>query len=533
MYDLWETHGKSTPEEMNKVTWAAGDPIALVWTGQQDNDWSDPLNWTPNVVPGISSNAIVPVGLDNYPVVTEAGSLCNYLTLEAGAQLTVPEGVSLNINGDLRIEGDGLGIGSVLEHGNMKVAGFAEVQLYMDESRWHYFSPPLANQVANPFYGMYLYSYYPENTEKPWYNIVDENTRLKDGLGYKVWSMPDNPGPKSVTFRGSGADLHNIVYRLPLENKGIFGDYDFVGNPYLSAIDWDHPSWEKTGIAASIYVWNGVQYLSWNGALGDLPDGVIPAMQGFFVAMDGTTSNPSLVLKNEARVHGPDPYKNSEGSAALQLHVKGNGYYDNTFICFNKDATNTFDSQLDAYKIMGLEEAPQMYTRAGEDLVKINVLPLTLSDCDVPVDLIAPEEDEYTLVITGQKSFSHYDQIFLEDKLTGKLIDLSVVQEYKFSAGPSDTEDRFVVHFKNSAPSQPKENELYIYSHSSSIYLDDRDGIDLPEQVEVYDLSGMCVLSVQLDGNARNVVNPGVQTGLYLVKVYTGSTIHSKKVFLK
>ncbi len=532
MYNLWESHGKSTPEVMNHLLWTPGDQN-LVWTGSVDSDWNNAGNWDQAMIPGMNTNVLIPSGVANYPVVSAAGSACNYLTMELGAELTVPEVVDLTVYADFKMEGSDAGIGSLLEYGNMRISGFAEVQFYMDESRWHYFSPPVANQVANPFYGMYLYSYFPENTEKPWYNIVDENARLKDGLGYKVWSMPANPGPKSVTFRGSGADLHNIVYRLPLENKGAFGDYDFVGNPYLSAIDWDHPSWEKVGIAASIYVWNGIQYLSWNGAVGDLTDGVIPAMQGFFVAVDGTTSNPSLLLKNDARVHGPDPYKNANGSIALQLHVEGNGYYDNTFIYFNKDATKAFDSDLDAFKIMGLSEAPQMYTRAGDDLARINVLPLTLTDCSVPVELITPEEDEYTLVISGQNNFNHYDEIYLEDKHAKEVIDLMVIPKYTFNAGPAGKKDRFVVHFKNSAPSNPKEDELYIYSHGSNIYLDDRDGIDLPEHAEVYDLAGNCLFSAQLEGSVKNVLIPNVQTGLYLVKVYTGSTIHSKKVFLK
>jgi len=113
------------------------------------------------------------------------------------------------------------------------------------------------------------------------------------------------------------------------------------------------------------------------------------------------------------------------------------------------------------------------------------------------------------------------------------MIDLADMDEYTFTAGPLDESSRFMLHFKNSQPSAIKDGDLQIYSYGSSIFLDATNGADLPQHAEVYDLAGNCIFTVKLNGNGLNVLNPGASAGLYLVKVYTISTIHSGKVFLK
>jgi len=529
MYDQWSQFGKSAPEEMNFVTWSSDAGITLMeWTGDVNSDWTEPGNFSPNGTPDASNNVIVPSGLTNYPVVDAPGA-CNFLILESGTRLTVPSGNALIVNGALVLKDGREGVPSVLEYGDLTVNGFIDAQVQMDDNRWHYFAPPLAGQVAGSFIGLYLYSYDTETDS--WINIVDETTPLQAGMGYKAYTFGTDHNVGLATYRGDGADMISGDYSLPVSYFAS-NPFNFVGNPYLSAIDWDNASWVKTGIAASVYIWDGVQYISWNGSTGDLTDGIIPAMQAFFVATDGSTTTPELTVSNLARVHGTDLYKKS-GDPGMRIRAEGNGYYDNTFICFDTDATPGFDSRHDAYKFMGLEEAPQLYTMAGTEKTRINVLPLSLADRSVGVDLVASVEGEYILSFTGQHSFTHYDMITLEDRLLQKTTDLSEVQEYKVSAGPDDDPDRFVVHFKNSLHEGLGANDLRIYSYGNKIILEDLDGEDLPEHVEIYDLEGKCIFSTDLGESNVNILDPDAKAGLYLVKAYTGSTIITKKVLLK
>lgn len=531
MYDKWVEFGRSAPEVMNHIIWSFGDETLLTWTGETDSDWNNPSNWDPNIAPSGSCNLIVPGNTSNSPVVSGTSNFCNYLTLETGAQLTVPTVTDLTINGALILKANSKGTASLVEFGNLNVSGFVESQFHVSENRWHYFASPLSNQSANPFYDLYLYSYDP--LTGVWPNIVDETTSLMNGVGYKVWSPTDNPGTKTIVFRGPGADLHNSSYDLPITYSDIYDNYSFVGNPYPSAIDWDDASWVKVGIGASVYVWDGTQYIAWNGSTGDLTDGIIPALQGFFASDDGTTSTPQLTVNNLARRHGVEPYKKSESQNVLKLRIEGNNYYDNTFITFNEEATEEFDSKFDAFKILGREEAPQLYTLAGNQKLRINVLPTLETDYSVAMNLNVTNDNAYEINVSGVENISNVSSVTMEDKKIGVTIDLFKQSKYSFTAGPLDDSARFVIHFKYLEQLEDYDEEVSIYSFGDNLYvINPTEGEEL-DKIEVYNLAGQQIVSRPLDQISKNVINMNVNTGLYLVKIYTSSQVYSQKVLLQ
>lgn len=532
MYEQWTNHSKSAPEVMNHVTWSANPSVTfLKWTGNENSDWGNADNWDENMIPTANTNVIIPSGLPEYPIIDGISGVCNFLTMESGAQLTVQQGADLQVNGPLLHRDGRYGIPSLIEYGNMSVTGFIEAQMQLNEDRWHYFSPPLANLTANSFYGLYLYSYNPN--DGTWVNIVEETTPLADGVGYKVWTYDEDAGVKNVLFRGSGADLHSGIYNLPVNYSDVNDNYSFVGNPYLSSVDWDHGSWVKDGVGASVYVWDGVQYLSWNGSIGALTDGVIPAMQGFFVVDDGSNSSPVLSVSNLSRTHGPDPYKKSDGSMTLQLKIAGNGYYDNTYISFDPDATKNFDPQYDAFKIMGREEAPQLYTVVGEEILSINVLPNISSYGSIPINLDVSVETTYTISFQGIKNFPKDYTIFFVDKQDDVFLELTGNEEYIFSASSGDDTDRFEIKFNDNGLNDREDADIVIYSFDGSVYVDNPKATYIPEEVRIYALSGELVFSSNLGTSEKNIIHLDVEVGVYLVKVYTSSKIFTKKVFLK
>ncbi len=331
-YVPWLDAGHGTPSH------------STTWTGVLNTNWHEDSNWDNNA-PCWPIDAIIPGTPANQPMVF-ADEACNDLTMEAGSKLTVSNGNTLNVNGDLLMEADENGFASLVENSGINVSGNTSVEYYLTESRWHHLSPPLTGQTASVFWDIYLYSH--DEATNTFTNIYNENTPLNVGEGYQAWTSPSIIGTTTVTY--NGGDLNSGSYFLPVSNTGT--GFNFVGNPYPSAIDWDNLSWIKTYIDGTIYVWDGDlgQYLSWNGSVGDLTGGVIPAMQGFFVTANG--SSPLLAVSNGARLHGVEPYKESVADL-IELSVTGNGYSDNTFINFNKDATVGFDSDFDGYKMFG------------------------------------------------------------------------------------------------------------------------------------------------------------------------------------
>ena len=69
------------------------------WLGATNTDWATNSNWDLGV-PESSSNAFIPSGLSNYPVVSEiTAAVVNNLTVENTASLSIENGGSLIVNG--------------------------------------------------------------------------------------------------------------------------------------------------------------------------------------------------------------------------------------------------------------------------------------------------------------------------------------------------------------------------------------------------------------------------------------------------
>lgn len=75
---------------ISNVITAASSCGAVTWTGNINNDWSNPSNWSTGVVPNANYDITIPQGLTNYPV----------LDVNTGAKnITLETGATINLNG--------------------------------------------------------------------------------------------------------------------------------------------------------------------------------------------------------------------------------------------------------------------------------------------------------------------------------------------------------------------------------------------------------------------------------------------------
>ncbi len=72
----------------------------LTWNGSADNNWANSANWTPNQVPSIGVSALIPVGPTIWPQINGTAHAFD-LTIEAGAALTIMDGGSLHVEGEM------------------------------------------------------------------------------------------------------------------------------------------------------------------------------------------------------------------------------------------------------------------------------------------------------------------------------------------------------------------------------------------------------------------------------------------------
>ena len=90
----------------------------LIWDGSTNTDWSDPTNWTTEIVPNANFDVIIPSGMPNYPV----------LDIDTGAKnLNMAAGSSIDLNGHLFTIA-----GQISASGNPYIEGATEgSELYM------------------------------------------------------------------------------------------------------------------------------------------------------------------------------------------------------------------------------------------------------------------------------------------------------------------------------------------------------------------------------------------------------------------
>jgi hypothetical protein len=305
-----------------------------------------------------------------------------------------------------------------------------------------------------------------------------------------------------------------------------------MGNPYPSGLDWD--LCQRTNIDGAVYVYDGDngQYISWNGAVGSLADGIVPPMNAFFIK---ASENPELEILNDARVHATANFYKSENFVEdlLALKVEGNGFSDQTYIHFNADATEGFDHDLDAYKLLGIEAAPQLYTKTGDTWLSINELPYSGEEIAIPLSLKVGKDGDYTISVS-QNTFWETVDISLKDIQTQITYDLRTNTQITIHHSTVNSPDRFLLLINGATGLEenlPVDDGIEIYSYGNQVFIKtDEPG---QAQVGVYNLLGQLVLQRNLSGFKNLTGLKITSTGFYLVTVKTEKAIKSQKVFIR
>lgn len=227
---------------------------------------------------------------------------------------------------------------------------------------------------------------------------------------------------------------------------------NLIGNPYDEAIDWNHPSWTRTNLSETVQVWDpGLDggtggYRTWNGLVGDLREGVIPAGQGFHVEALGP--GPELVVTEAAKlgVEGPtygltgnDP---PSAATAFSLRLSGTvGGVERTievFVSLSADASAGFDAR-DARRLAGAPGAdalrlyaliPGGYQQEGAALSIVSLPVAPRGAIEIPIHAEAlmagtPSAADARLSWEGTR-LNGGGAVALRDTRTGALYDLSV-----------------------------------------------------------------------------------------------------------
>lgn len=490
------------------------------WTGNVDDDWFNSGNWT-NGVPSTIKDAIIPVVDPNpYPVI-DAAADCKQADIATGAALTVGVEGSLtshntfNNNGDFTVKSSPIDDGSFIDMGLITGAGSFTIERYVEEMKWHYVSTPIADGLSMIYYDIYLKEFSEETGT--WTYIAPVDIPMIPMKGYATWASTALTGSKTVYYVG---ELNSGSYTTELtrhpealhNHKG----FNFIGNPFPSAIDWDQSTgWTKTNIDNAIYFWNPNlgsvgSYVSYPPTGTNGATNIIPSGQGFMVHVSNDQTAGSITVNNNSRLHhGKQFLKGSQAEPAhpflsLKACSELNPYSDETIIQFFDAATIGFDPLSDALKMPGLDEAPQLYTLISDPYkLSINTYPDLVVNTIIQLGFETGISGIYTIEVKDLLNFDMSTDVILEDKQTDLFINLKEQDTYTFFAGVLDDAERFNLHFLNNSfgiDDQVVNNKVQIYSHSNYIYLVNPTKESMSGNVEVFDVLGRLVLEEKVNG---------------------------------
>ena len=528
-YRVRAYHTSSTSLNSNTITISTNTAKTSTSSG---GSWSTSGNWSPSGAPTIYDNIVIAA---TSPIMVDVNNaICNDIMINGSALLTINGSGALTVSGTLTNSAGNGGL-VIADGGSLKtegtVSGGATVSRTISGPAWHQMSAPVTGQ--NIFTG-YTDMYAWDEVNYQWLNhnagTFPDATYLP-GKGYLVsWAAGATKDFAGTLNSGDYATGTGSIPALTY-TSGKGNGFNLMGNPYPSALSGTIDTWTKTNVDNSIWVYDNGSYLTWNGSTGTLTEGIIPAMQGFWVKANAT--GPSMTIPNTARTHSTQSYYKS--AKALQdmilLSVEGNGYKDGIVVNFNDEATEGYDGTYDVLKMYGDAAAPQFFCQAADKELSIDVLPYSRTRT-IPLGLKVGYDNTYTLRVK-ENTFYPSVSIVLEDLKTGQSIDLQTHPEYTFNALTSDNASRFKLHFGGAlGVDDPKTTEaLSIYANDNQLCL--AVNAALAGDVYVYNMVGQLLLQQKLENSALTRIAITGPSGYYLVKVVTGQKTFTGKVFIR
>jgi len=477
----------------------------------------------------------------------------NQVTVEDGATINVASGKEMTlhlhssngmtVSGDVTIDGtltvdsgspfiitsDASSQGSVINNGT--VTGDANVQCYTTSGGWHGMSAPVNNQTANALYlggnpDVWMKSY--NESDNSYTYVTDLNTDLGDMKGWMVFietGAAANTYSYSGSMRGDVGIADNVVRTSAGDSYG----YNFVGNPYTSAIDWDGAGWTKTNVDNATYVYNNGNWASYIAGAGSNGGSQYIAMnQGFFVQVSDGSATGTLQMTTESCVHNDVSFKKNPRDTKqeiIRLQISDNDLIDETVIRINSDATEGWDGNLDAHKLFSFNNAlPQIYS-TDNGFMSINSLPEEVAT--VLLDVVGKDGNQMTI---SALEVGNYDQMLLYDEYLEEITDL-IKDDYTFTYSNNIT-DRFSLSFLiTDIEEESTVSQLDFYTYSSNkkikVVVENNDFAN----ISIYNLLGQEVASTTASSpeSSFNINN----SGYYLVTVTNNINTVTKKVFVK
>jgi hypothetical protein len=447
------------------------------------------------------------------------------------------------------------------------VSGLFNVELFLagggnPDYKWHYVTTPeddygkavLTTDIGNP-YNLLNYREDLVTTDKStgwnWndgYNSTPGFSTLQTLLGYDVYVA----GDQTARFTSSilpGDDFTNGNISCGPGDAAQRG-WNLIGNPFTCAVDANQFILSNKLVDKSIYFTQNNQYFAWNTNTQEgtgSASNIVPGLQGFFVHAESGLGSRNVTIPEASRQYttsslykGVQVAKGTKGSHSypfLKLNVSdGLASTDESIVYFFTDATSSFDTDYDAYKLLSDNQAyPQIYTISDNTNLSMNGLPIPDKITTVPLNIRIGVAKDYTINVLNLENLSDCKVTLIHGT---KRIDLKANPSYTFSAAVGTITD-MAVEFDMSVPTDvnvpSKDQTACWYSNGNVFIKTDLAGFADNSTVLIYDLNGKVVFSksnISLVTGETVEIPVSLNNGFYITSVTNKNIRLAKKMVI-
>ena len=566
------------------------------------NRWSA-TGWSAGIIPDLTTAIVIDA---NYSTLVDGNIQACNLTVNAGATLFIDNGTfaeighNVVVNGNLIVESSG----SFVQDANsgtftLNTGGYAAVnKITPPKANWYYYtywsSPVTGETVEDAFPnvdGDRRFSFNAANFSDTNGDNIDDNgddwqyalagTVMVPGVGYAATEarlfMPGASG--SATFEGP-FNTGDIDVNITSNPANLADNWNFIGNPYASAIDFDaFYAANNTIVDGAAYFWSqasppsaanaGNEKLNFSqndyavyaagagggtaGGTSTIPNGFVPSGQGFFIAgiNDGiaTFTNAMRVAditgaSNSQFFKGNTSKSSADSENRLWIDLTSdNGAFNQILMTYVENAT-AFDDGLafDATKIISYNAPVALYTQIPQSDKKYVIQSkgsnsITEDEIfNLGFSTTITVETTFKLAIAKHEgNFLTQHNIYLKDNLTNTFHNLSE-SDYEFTSDPGEFNERFQIMFSANALST---SEIETDTAQVSITQLDSESFKFSSStskitsITVFDLLGRNVQELKGSKNIEVYKLNTLSNAIYVAKIKLENGLIISKKFVK
>jgi hypothetical protein len=487
-------------------------PLA-VWTGEVDDDFSNPSNWSSGDVPDANSDITI---ASNSVIDISQNITFNSMNISAGA--------------------------SIISSGTM--TGPVTFTRNLPSSDWYLISSPVVGQDIDAFVSASNLAVGSSGTSNLGFANYDNNT--------EVWSYYQSGATGTGNFiPGKGHSVKSAFSSNNISFTGTFNDadasialanntngYNLIGNPYLASVSVVELLSANSALLSEQTAWLWDESVDAYVQKNLAEDLELAPGQGFFVLAN---TAGSFTITEAMQSHSSDTFQRPTSRPEINIVMSNGKDSRNTNVYYIDGTTTGWDNGYDSSIFAGLANEFAIYTHvitngSGRNLGIQSLPDNNYENMVIPVGIHAESETTITISATINNLPTGMN-VYLEDKQENSytLLEAGANFTTKLESNLSGI-GRFYIHTTTSTLSAGD----FVLNNNLSIYSTSKENLriiglqDGTANLQLYNAIGKEVLRTSFIGNGVNdILLPNLETGVYILKLATEAGSTNKKLIIK